>query len=124
MQEIWKYIQGYEGIYQASNTGIIRSIDRRDSLGRPFPGRVLNLYKSYNGYYTVYLCKNGKAHKYRVNRIIAQTFIPNPLGYPMVNHKDEIKTNNNVSNLEWCTAAYNINYGSRNEKCSKTMAKQ
>lgn len=73
------------------------------------------------GYYRVHLCKNGKAKWYAVHKLVAETFIPNPLHLPEVNHKDENKLNNDVSNLEWCSNNYNKNYGTRNKRISKTQ---
>lgn len=72
------------------------------------------------GYCRVHLCKNGKAKWYSVHKLVAQTFIPNPLHLPEVNHKDENKLNNNVNNLEWCDSKYNTNYGTRNKRISET----
>lgn len=75
---------------------------------------------SNGGYCRVHLSKNGKAKWYSVHRLVAQTFIPNPLHLPEINHKDENKLNNNVDNLEWCDSKYNCNYGMRNKKLSET----
>ena len=74
-----------------------------------------------DGYFVVNLYKNNKLKQHRVNIIVAQAFIPNPNNLPQVNHKDENKQNNRVDNLEWCTAKYNSNYGSRNERISKKI---
>ena len=81
--------------------------------------KILSQSISNNGYYRVHLCKNGKAKWYAVHKLVAQTFIPNPLHLPEVNHKDENKLNNNVDNLEWCDSKYNTNYGTRNKRISK-----
>ena len=69
----------------------------------------------------VNLCKEGKRKTFRVNRLVAQAFMPNPNNLPEVNHKDENKLNNKVENLEWCTSEYNNNYGTRSKKISKAM---
>lgn len=74
-----------------------------------------------NGYTYVHLCKNCKDISYLVHRLVAKAFIPNPLHLPEVNHKDEIKVNNVVSNLEWCSSKYNSNYGARNKKRAKPI---
>lgn len=68
------------------------------------------------GYMDVFLTKDGKRHTMKVHRMVALAFIPNPNNYPQINHKDEIKSNNHVSNLEWCTAKYNSLYGTRIER--------
>lgn len=115
MEEIWKDISGYEGLYQVSNLGDVRSLNYRRS-------GELKLLKQGNvhGYKRVELSKNGKKKKYWVHRLVAITFISNPNNLPMVNHKDEDKTNNNVNNLEWCDAKYNVNYGTRNKRSSES----
>ena len=71
------------------------------------------------GYDRITLCKDGKEKSILIHRLVALAFIPNPDNLPEVNHKDECKTNNNVSNLEWCSKSYNINYGTRNERCGE-----
>lgn len=107
--EIWKDIKGYEGLYQVNNYGQIKR-----------GTRVLQPGIHPKGYQYVNLCKNNKVTTYRVHRLVAETFIPNPLKLPEVNHKDEDKLNNNINNLEWCTRKENLNYGTGNERRSKT----
>ena len=75
-----------------------------------------------NGYLVVCFNRNGVKKNLRVHRLVAQAFIPNPLNYPIVNHKDECKTNNAVDNLEWCDVKYNDNYGTRNERLSQKLS--
>lgn len=118
MGEIWKDIRGYEGIYQVSNLGRVRSLDRhvdykwRDKVvTKLFKGKVLRLSYTSDGYLMIYLRKDGEDKYYAVHRLVAQAFIPNPSDLPFVNHKDECKDNNQVDNLEWCTHIYNCNYG-------------
>lgn len=82
-------------------------------------GHILSQSIGNNGYYRVHLCKNGRAKWYSVHKLVAETFIPNPLHLPEVNHKDENKLNNEISNLEWCNSKYNRNYGTRNKRISK-----
>ena len=106
MKEIWKDIIGYEGLYQVSNLGEVRSVSRRGAKGKIL-SKSIN-----NGYYRVVLCSNSKAKGMAVHRLVAQSFISNPNNLPVVNHKDENKLNNNVENLEWCTQSYNILYSS------------
>lgn len=115
MDEIWKDISGYEGLYQVSNLGNIKSFN----YGGHGKIKLLKL-ENFKGYKRVVLSKNGKTKRYFVHRLVAMTFIPNPDDLPIVNHKDENKTNNNVNNLEWCTHEYNVNYGTRNERTSES----
>ena len=110
--EIWKDIEGYEGLYQISNFGRVRSLNYRGT-GQT---KVLSPGEGGRGYLLVNLCKNGKTKKYQVHRLVAEAFIPNWFDDPQVNHIDEDKTNNRVENLEWCSAKYNINYGTHNKR--------
>lgn len=106
MEEIWKDIEGYEGLYQVSNMGRVKSVRRN----------ILLKSRIARGYERVNLSKNGKYLTKKVHRLVANAFIPNPDNLPQVNHKDENKTNNCVDNLEWCDSKYNINYGMGNKK--------
>lgn len=119
----WKDIQGFEGLYQVSNEGIVVSLPRDYRYGTILNPISLkpNIAR---GYCRVTLHKNGKKYKKQVHRLVAQAFIPNENNYPCVNHKDECKTNNCVSNLEWCTHKYNSDYGSRNSLISKRVSKK
>lgn len=110
--EIWKDIPEYEGLYQVSNLGRVKN--NKGLILKP------RLYK--DGYFDIKLSKNGKNKTKRINRLVALAFIPNHNNYPMVNHKDEDRLNNRVNNLEWCTNKYNINYGNRSERASKTLS--
>lgn len=116
---IWKDIKDYEGLYQVSDTGLVKRI----------PGikcrteRILQQGTQKAGYKYVNLSKDSKPHTKRVHRLVAETFIPNPNGLPQINHKDENKANNNVSNLEWCDREYNMNYGTRKERYCITRGK-
>lgn len=115
MEEIWKAIEGYEGLYEISNTGIVKSIGRKYrwndnvySLKEPsFP----ILRSNRTGHLTVSLSKDGKRRCFLVHRLVASAFIPNPNGFPIINHIDENPANNRFDNLEWCTRKYNCNYG-------------
>lgn len=118
MTEIWKSIQGYEELYEVSNLGNVRSLDRviksRHNGTTIRKGRVLTpFYEEKKGYYQVRLSKNGKNKTFRIHRLVALAFLENPFNYTDVNHKDEVKTNNKVNNLEWCTRKYNNNYGTK-----------
>ena len=117
MEEEWKDIKNLEGLYQVSNLGRILSLNYLHT-GK---SKLLKPVKTKKGYLTVQLYKNGKRKMCSVHRLVAETFLPNPDNLPQVNHKDEDKTNNRVDNLEWCDNKYNINYGTHNERISKTM---
>lgn len=114
--EAWQDIPGYEGLYQASTYGRIKSLPRKGTIGR-----ILKAGKDDNGYLYVVLGKDGKNICKRVHRLIALTFIPNPEGLPVINHKTENATDNRVECLEYCTQKYNCNYGSHKEKLSKAQ---
>lgn len=106
MKEIWKDIIGYEGLYKVSNQGRVKRLYRNGGE------KILKAGKTTNGYLQVALCKEGKPHYMRVHRLVAQHFLPNPNNLSEVNHIDENKDNNCISNLEWCTRQYNASYGS------------
>lgn len=118
--EIWKDIPGYEGYYQISNLGRIRSLDRYANVcgngKRLVKGRIIKSVKCTNGYYEAPLNRNGVRKVMLLHRVVANVFIPNPFNLPEVNHKDENIANNRADNLEWCTSKYNANYGTRNER--------
>ena len=122
--EIWKDIVGYEGLYKVSNKGNVYSVARIDSIGRKIGGRTLKPTYHRDGYLQVNLCKNGKMKTRFRHRLVAEAFIPNQNDYLEINHKDENKTNNNVSNLEWCTSKYNANHGTRNERVAQAQSKR
>ncbi len=105
MQEIWKDIEGYEGLYQVSNLGRTKSLKRKFVKEE----KILTYTKNKKGYLQVSLAKNGKTKTERVNRLVAKTFIPNPKNLPQVNHIDGNKLDNSIENLEWCDCKYNIN---------------
>ena len=119
--EVWQDIPGYEGLYQASTYGRIRSVERYvlyKRNARYYPSVILKPVLNSYGYYVVSLSRK----LYSVHRLIALTFLSNPNNYPQVNHKDEVKSNNYVSNLEYCTQGYNNLYGTRIER-AKTRQK-
>lgn len=112
MDEIYKDIEGYEGLYQISNLGNVKSLVDNNGVARE---KILKPAIS-NGYKIVMLYRNKTRKTYTVHRLVAQAFLENPNNLPMINHKDECKTNNVVTNIEWCNAKYNSNYGTRNER--------
>lgn len=119
--ENWKDIKGYEGFYQISDLGRIKSLERdvfnsRGIVIRHIKEKILVQSLDRNGYPGVHLFKNGKSKTTLVHRLVAIAFLPNPENKPQVNHIDEVKTNNAVDNLEWCDSQYNINYGTRTER--------
>lgn len=109
--EIWKPIKGYEGTYEVSNLGHVRSLVRIDRLGRFVPEKIRSIKKNNRGYVQISLYKDGRAKYYLLHRLVAEAFIPNPDNLPQINHKDENKDNNCVENLEWCDNIYNRRYG-------------
>lgn len=121
MSEIWKDIPGFEGLYQVSNLGRVKSLPR----GKQWPYRRThnNIRKPHikNGYYQVNLSKDNKVRWISVHRLVALAFIPNPDNLPCVNHQDENKLNNHVNNLEWCSYAYNANYGTARQRQIESM---
>lgn len=125
--EIWKDIDGYEGSYQISNYGRVKSVERRSKKSNGLlmlvKERICKQY-SCRGYMYVCLSKDGEQHKKKVHRLVASSFIPNPNNHPDVNHKDEILSNNNVSNLEWCTKEYNRHYGTGLLRMKQTLRKK
>lgn len=111
--EIWKDIQGYEGLYQVSNLGRVRSLN----YGRTRQTRVLALKSAGYGYYGVNLYnENHISTTHYIHRLVAQAFIPNSNNLPQVNHLDEDKSNNAASNLEWCNSQENMSYGTRGRR--------
>ena len=114
IKEIYKPIKGFEGLYEVSNVGLVRSVRT---------GRILKQFLSNRGYCRVTLCKEGIPKMFSIHRLVAQAFIPNPENLPEVNHINECKTDNRIDNLEWCTREYNVNYGTRIERFAKAKSK-
>lgn len=115
--EQWKDIDGFEGMYQVSDQGKVRSVERTVKMKRGgkeydmhHKGRVLRATVSKDGYEAVQLTKDSKPYTFKVHRLVARAFLHNPDNLPEVNHRDGNKTNNTVSNLEWCTRSHNIKH--------------
>lgn len=127
MKEVWKDIEGYEGLYQVSNLGRVKSLKRKryDINNKKIiyenKIKIIKGQDTKKGYLLVRLYKNNCYTIKSIHRLVAEAFIPNPDNLPQVNHKDENVANNIVSNLEWCTNEYNINYGSRLKRVSESM---
>lgn len=126
MKEIWKPVVGYEGVYEVSNLGRVKSLPRWHENGRcgyMTKGKILKQ-RLNKGYLCVTLIQNNKRKHCDVHRLVAKAFIPNPNNYPCVNHKDENPNNPRWDNLEWCTVAYNNSYGTKLERQSKATSKK
>lgn len=123
MKEQWMPIKGYEGLYEVSNLGRVRSFDRIDKIGRLHKGRILKDAKDGGGYPFVGLFKDGVCSKRKVHHLVAEAFLgERPNGYE-VNHKDENKTNNCCNNLEYVTRKENLVYGTRMERIASKLKK-
>lgn len=127
MTEEWRSIEGYEGLYEVSSYGRVKSVDRyvKYSDGRIYlhKGKILSPVKHKKGYLKVVLNCNGKCKTINIHRLVAQAFIENSDNFPQVNHKDEDKSNNRVDNLEWCDSKYNLNYGTARIRSRDTNIK-
>lgn len=125
--ETWRPCVGYEGLYEVSNMGEVRSLKRKvqykaygKDMVRTQKGRILSQINK-DGYRQVSLWKDGKNKIWRVHRLVALAFIPNPNNKPFINHLDEVRDNNCVENLEWCTPAENLSYGTARERGRETQ---
>ena len=119
MEEIWKDIKGYEGLYQISNLGKVKSLKRM--IKKRKCEEIIKIPSITNkGYYRLPLCKYGKIKYFHIHRLVAEAFIPNPEGYPIINHIDECPSNNHADNLEWCDQKHNMNCGTVRQKKSES----
>ena len=127
-EEIWKDIKDFEGFYQVSNMGQVRSVDReywnRSGSLVHRKGMLLAISYSREGYPVVQLSKDGKKYYSKVHRLVAEAFIPNPNNLPAVNHKNEIKHDNRVENLEWITIEDNSRYGTSKQRMVETKRRK
>lgn len=122
-EEIWKPVKGYENVYEVSNFGNVRSVDRYieqknnkcEKYNHIYKGRLIKQYENNAGYMQVQLCYKYKSIPKRVHRLVAEAFIPNPNNFKCVNHIDGNKHNNNIENLEWCSYSYNIKHARKME---------
>lgn len=125
INEVWKPIMGYVGLYEVSNFGRVRSVDRwtKHTYGMQLKkGKILKLHKT-GDYLQVALHKNNVSKTYYIHRLVADAFIPNPDNLPCVGHKDENPENNCADNLYWTTYEANNNYGTHNLKMSRSKSK-
>ena len=129
MNEIWKPIKGYEGIYEVSDLGRVRSLPRpktsRNASGEftfTTKPKILKAFEQNGGYQRISFGRGKNKVAIFVHRLVAQAFIPNPDNLPHVNHKDENPKNNRADNLEWCNAEYNNSYGNHIERCKRHRA--
>lgn len=126
MKEMWRPIKGYEGKYEISSSGRVKSITGWKNVGNEIykPQGIIMKQGINREYKKIDLCKHGKHTTYKVHRLVAEAFVPNPNNYPQINHKDEDPFNNHATNLEWCTQEYNINYGTRVRRITKKISKK
>lgn len=115
--EIWKEIKNYEGLYQISNYGNVKSFVRKN-------GGELKQVADHQGYKSVVLCKDNTKKRFKIHKLVALNFIPNLNNLPVINHKNENKSNNKRSNLEWCDYSYNNSYGSKPKMQTEKLGKK
>ena len=125
INEEWRDVVGYEGLYMVSNIGNVKSLKRtaksKNGSIRTVSEKLRKIDKNKSGYLMVILNKEGKRKGMKIHRLVAEAFIKNPYNLPQVNHRNEIKSDNRVENLEWCTQDYNNKYGTRTERTSKKV---
>ena len=116
VNEIWKDINGYEGLYQISNFGNVKSLPRQGAKGKILKPSKINI-----GYLRVGLNKNGKCKRYLIHRLVAEAFLPNPDNKPCIDHINANKTDNRICNLQWVTHKENMNNPLTIDKISKPI---
>lgn len=107
IEEVWKDIKGYEGLYQVSNMGMVKSLWRTNQYCKKRIDNIMHTFDNGNGYKYITLRKNGCSKNHYLHRLVAEAFIPNPSNKKEINHLDFDKTNNKVSNLEWADRSDN-----------------
>lgn len=131
MDEVWKDIDGFDGLYQISNHGRVKSLSKEFLVSNQYcktnnyrktKERILKPQLDKHGYHRITLCKDGKKYLKQIHRLVALAFVSNPCDLPLVNHKNEIKTDNRSCNLEFCTSSYNQNYGTIKERISAAQS--
>lgn len=129
--EEWKDIKGYEGLYQVSSEGRVKSLDHtivcyngKGVATKKHTGKILKPFSRSPFYKSVSLRKDGEMRQLLVHRLVAEAFIPNTNNFPLINHKDENPSNNFVENLEWCTHLYNMNYGTCQKRKSEKLKRK
>ena len=123
MHEEWREVYGYDVLYEVSNTGKVRT-KHHGKCGYKSEYRFIKPVNNGNGYMRFNFMQGGKQKTVYLHRLVAEYFVENTNGYTEVNHIDEDKTNNDASNLEWCTHLYNCNYGTRNERAAAKTGKK
>ena len=125
MEEVWRDIKGYEGLYKVSNLGRVKSFRNFSGFNKKFYKRekIMTPVDNGRGYLHVMLSKNKNTKHVYIHRLVAQSFLPNPNNLQEINHKDENKKNNRVDNLEWISRKDNVNYGTATSRQVKARSK-
>lgn len=123
MRELWRTIGGYEGLYEVSTFGRVRSLPRNYGYGTIAAPIILKPEVIKGGYLRVRLSKYGKRERFLINRLVATAFVPNPHNKPIVNHLDTVRTNNRADNLEWATYKENSNHADCPQKIGRKLSK-
>lgn len=126
-REEWRSVVGYEGLYEVSSHGRVRSLDRvivdKRGHARFHEGKNIRTHRSKTGYMRVAISRDCKSYNTGIHRLVAQAFVKNPNNYDQVNHLNEDKEDNHYTNLEWSSASHNVNWGTRNDRVAAKMEK-
>lgn len=120
--ELWKPIPDFEGYYEISNMGRVKSLARLSPLKKYIPETIMKAKVCPSGYHQIALSKQGKPSYFYIHRLVAFAFVEGHFEGAQVNHKDEIRANNQFYNLEWCTGKYNCNYKNRMKKIADKLS--